>query len=88
MDRDYTKEQGSLTEKRSQGTTYPLIAAPLNRRAKGFSKVFLCSELPFLLVLLYNRKRGAFLGRAVRGSSRTVREPSPSTEGLRSTLIY
>lgn len=34
MDRDYTKEQGSLTEQRSQGTTS--LIAPLNRRAKAF----------------------------------------------------
>lgn len=74
MDRDYTKEQGSLTEKRSQGRDFP--------------KSFCARSYLFFLCYYITERGGAFLGRAVRGSSRTVREPSPSTEGLRSTLIY
>lgn len=74
MDRDYTKEQGSLTEKRSQG--------------RDFQKSFCARSYLFFLCYYITERGGAFLGRAVRGSSRTVREPSPSTEGLRSTLIY
>ena len=81
MDRDYTKEQGSLTEKRSQGPSRP-------GGRRDFPKSFCARSYLFFLCYYITERGGAFLGRAVRGSSRTVREPSPSTEGLRSTLIY